>query len=42
MSSGCPAAVDVAMTAIPLETGWRHDEWPVADGAAQGDGSRRI
>ena len=42
MSSGRPAAVDVAMTAIPLETGWRRDEWLVADGAAQGEGSRRI
>ena len=41
MSSGRPAAVDVAMTAIPLETGSRRDEWLVADGASQGDGSRR-
>ena len=32
MSSGRPAAVDVAMTAIPLETGWRRDQWLVADG----------
>ena len=42
MSSGCPAAVYVAMTAIPLETGGWRDEWLVADGAAQGDGNRRI
>ena len=42
MSSGRPAAVDVAMTAVPLETGWRRDKWLVADGAARGDGSRRI
>ena len=31
MSSGRPAAVDVAMTAIPLETGWRRatsGSWP--------------
>ena len=42
MSAGCPAAVYVAMTAIPLETGGWRDEWLVADGAAQGDGNRRI
>ena len=32
----------IAGVAAPLETGWRRDEWLVADGVAQGDGSRHI
>ena len=33
---------NITGVSAPLETGWRRDEWLVADGPAQADGSRRV